>query len=357
MASSTLREVSGPRAAERRPLIVLGVAVALVFGVVPGAAADEAIAFSFEDPAGDATYAPDVQAVQGTWGASDPLSLNIALGNLPEPGFFGEFQYMVVGFDVDLDGRQDFSLLSTGGGGTRICEREPGGDPNVFVCVFDSERVAGYLLNDTLHIELIDTELLDTVFRFSVFGGNESLNDTDFAGPWTVALVDDQPPEIQVAIDPITLWPTQPDGNDVFQYGWVVRAVDLIDPDPELVCDPPSGSLFPIGETEVTCTATDDAGNTSTATFTVIVLSPIEVLKILEATVSESEAAPARGLGQILAGAVRLLSSERPERACSMLDAFIAATTALEGHEQVGVLGWWAISVDRVSTQILECGN
>jgi hypothetical protein len=38
------------------------------------------------------------------------------------------------------------------------------------------------------------------------------------------------------------------------------------------VCTPPSGSFFPIGTTLVTCTATDLVGNTSTATFNVIVL-------------------------------------------------------------------------------------
>jgi hypothetical protein len=36
-------------------------------------------------------------------------------------------------------------------------------------------------------------------------------------------------------------------------------------------CDPPSGSTFPIGNTEVECTATDAAGNTATASFTVTV--------------------------------------------------------------------------------------
>ena len=36
-------------------------------------------------------------------------------------------------------------------------------------------------------------------------------------------------------------------------------------------CDPPSGSLFAVGETTVTCTATDAAGNTGEATFLVTV--------------------------------------------------------------------------------------
>jgi HYR domain len=39
-------------------------------------------------------------------------------------------------------------------------------------------------------------------------------------------------------------------------------------------CDPPSGSEFPVGVTTVQCTATDDGGNTGTASFTVRVNRP-----------------------------------------------------------------------------------
>jgi hypothetical protein len=38
-----------------------------------------------------------------------------------------------------------------------------------------------------------------------------------------------------------------------------------------VACVPPSGSFFPVGDTTVTCTATDTAGNTGTCTFTVTV--------------------------------------------------------------------------------------
>ena len=38
-----------------------------------------------------------------------------------------------------------------------------------------------------------------------------------------------------------------------------------------VVCVPPSGSLFPVGTTQVTCTASDAAGNTASASFSVIV--------------------------------------------------------------------------------------
>ncbi|HWN94117.1 MAG TPA: HYR domain-containing protein [Methylomirabilota bacterium] len=38
-----------------------------------------------------------------------------------------------------------------------------------------------------------------------------------------------------------------------------------------LVCDPPSGSVFPVGTTPVVCTATDSSGNTNSCTFAVMV--------------------------------------------------------------------------------------
>jgi X-Pro dipeptidyl-peptidase len=46
---------------------------------------------------------------------------------------------------------------------------------------------------------------------------------------------------------------------------------DSQDPNPTVTCTPPSGSMFPIGSTAVSCTATDANGNTSTGAFNVIV--------------------------------------------------------------------------------------
>jgi HYR domain len=42
-------------------------------------------------------------------------------------------------------------------------------------------------------------------------------------------------------------------------------------PDVAVVCDPPSGTAFPIGTTTVTCTATDTSGNASDCAFAVVV--------------------------------------------------------------------------------------
>jgi hypothetical protein len=48
-------------------------------------------------------------------------------------------------------------------------------------------------------------------------------------------------------------------------------ATDPVDPNPTVSCSPASGSTFPLGTTTVTCTATDSAGNHSSASFHVTV--------------------------------------------------------------------------------------
>ena len=53
---------------------------------------------------------------------------------------------------------------------------------------------------------------------------------------------------------------------------FTVTASDNADPEPSVVCVPPSGSLFPQGTTIVNCTATDASGNESSCDFTVRVL-------------------------------------------------------------------------------------
>ncbi len=51
-------------------------------------------------------------------------------------------------------------------------------------------------------------------------------------------------------------------------------ATDDESPDPTVTCDPAPGTRFPVGATVVTCTATDDYGNTATRAFTVSVTGP-----------------------------------------------------------------------------------
>ncbi|MBI1387563.1 MAG: HYR domain-containing protein [bacterium] len=48
-------------------------------------------------------------------------------------------------------------------------------------------------------------------------------------------------------------------------------ATDLVDPNPTVTCNPASGTFFALGQTTVTCTATDASGNSATITFIITV--------------------------------------------------------------------------------------
>jgi uncharacterized membrane protein len=60
---------------------------------------------------------------------------------------------------------------------------------------------------------------------------------------------------------------------------------DDTDPNPSLVCEPSSGTLFPLEYTTVTCTATDASGNTATVGFDVYVMGAAEQLANLRDSV------------------------------------------------------------------------
>jgi large repetitive protein len=52
---------------------------------------------------------------------------------------------------------------------------------------------------------------------------------------------------------------------------WSVSAVDAVDGGVEVICSPASGSFFLVGDTIVSCSATDSAGNTTSGSFVVTV--------------------------------------------------------------------------------------
>lgn len=83
----------------------------------------------------------------------------------------------------------------------------------------------------------------------------------------TVTVIDNTPPVPQCPDDIVV-------DNDAGVCGAVVNFTATVTdncPGPTISCSPASGSLFPIGTTTVTCTATDASNNTSTCSFTVTV--------------------------------------------------------------------------------------
>ncbi len=79
-------------------------------------------------------------------------------------------------------------------------------------------------------------------------------------------------------------------------------------------CNPPSGSTFPIGQTEVTCTATDGSGNSVSDTFTI--------------TVNELPDSPIDLLAQLRADTIALVDTSSTER--SMVASLDIARFALD---------------------------
>lgn len=84
---------------------------------------------------------------------------------------------------------------------------------------------------------------------------------------FSVTVLDRTPPTLTVPAA-ITAEATGPAGANV---AFAVTAIDTVDADVAPVCSAQPGDLFPIATTAVACTATDDAGNTATAGFTVTV--------------------------------------------------------------------------------------
>jgi hypothetical protein len=83
----------------------------------------------------------------------------------------------------------------------------------------------------------------------------------------TVRVVDTTAP----TVSPPTLSPTDATGPEGATVTYTATASDAVSGSITPTCTPASGSTFPIGATTVTCTATDAAGNTGSATFDVTV--------------------------------------------------------------------------------------
>jgi hypothetical protein len=76
-----------------------------------------------------------------------------------------------------------------------------------------------------------------------------------------------------------------------------VQGLDLCAREVEVICTPPSGSVFPIGTTHVACVATDSAGNATTNSFDVAVLGPLSIKLVV---LQEMEAAESARGGETL---------------------------------------------------------
>jgi hypothetical protein len=96
-------------------------------------------------------------------------------------------------------------------------------------------------------------------------------------GSFTIAVVDTTAPVLHV---PARLSVDAASARGA-RVDYRVTAADAVDATPTVSCRPSSGSVFDIGRTTVRCTARDDAGNASAASFLVEVAGPAKQLRDL----------------------------------------------------------------------------
>jgi hypothetical protein len=136
---------------------------------------------------------------------------------------------------------------------------------------------------------------------------------------------------------PVVTPPANVTANATSPAGAVVTypaatAVDNIDGPIPAPCTPASGTTFPIGQTTVTCSATDAHGNTGTATFVVTVLGAHQQLVTLEGKVNTAtELNDTKAHIRLKNTLIRNLTgadTSNHKKACSGISSFISAVTS-----------------------------
>lgn len=119
---------------------------------------------------------------------------------------------------------------------------------------------------------------------------------------------------------------------------YAVSATDDIDASPAVACTPASGATFPVGNTAVACTATDEVGNVAHGSFDVVVVEetdPRDAVDQLHATVDGLglPKGSATSLDAKLEAVAEALNAGDTATACSDLTAFIHEVEAQRGKK------------------------
>jgi probable HAF family extracellular repeat protein len=181
-----------------------------------------------------------------------------------------------------------------------------------------------------------------------VIGSSTNADEHVHATLWNPAGDDTTPPKIDVPSG-LTADATGPAGAAVT---YMVTAADETDPKPTVLCNPPSGSTFPIGTTTVNCTAKDASGNQSTASFTVRVKGGQEQLQDLLHFVDSQKLGNGTSLHDKLVRALTLLPQGDVAGTCDTLNSFLASVRAQIGKSlppaQAAALAANALQIENV---------
>ena len=104
----------------------------------------------------------------------------------------------------------------------------------------------------------------------------------------TYVIVDTTAPTVHVPANQ-TLEATGPGGAS---FSWTATADDTVDTAVTPTCDANSGDTFPLGETTVECSATDNAGNTGSASFTITVVDTTDPVVMVPADIIAEATGP-----------------------------------------------------------------
>jgi hypothetical protein len=169
-----------------------------------------------------------------------------------------------------------------------------------------------------------------------------------------VVVVDAQvnePPVITVP-DTITVPATGPEGATVT---YTAAATDDVDGPLVPSCEPPSGSVFAIGTTTVTCTATDAAGNEASESFEVVVLGAQAQIDALIAEIRTEAPEKLRApLIVNLAAAGKALTAGHEHLAGALLEGVKIQLKVYRAKQwiQAGTADDWIADVSRIQSVI-----
>jgi Tol biopolymer transport system component len=217
------------------------------------------------------------------------VAFHSSAGNLSPGGGFGT--YDIILFDADSGVTKPLTI-----------GQDYGEDDSIFPSLTAAgSQVAFASRNNDLVPD--DTNGVIDVFRATITSG------------------DDVPPALTLPQWPIVVPADRPDGAVVT---YKVTATDAVDPNPTVSCSPPSGSVFPIGDTTVTCTATDASGNVARGSFSVHVQGVDEQLDELQHIVDtfDMDEELRADLHDKLAAVEAALAAHRTRTACNLLHGF-----------------------------------
>jgi hypothetical protein len=187
---------------------------------------------------------------------------------------------------VESDGEASYQLTAhnangQGGDGENGCNATPASPVTFTIVTPDGVTADPETLTFTSCQQQDPNNAQAVTFSGASLAGNYSATWADSGPggynvqPATFSLDEVEPPVEDDNVDPVIVVPaditqeaTGPNGASV---SFNVTATDNEDPNPQIVCEPASGSTFALGTTQVHCTATDASGNSASASFNVTV--------------------------------------------------------------------------------------